>query len=588
MLPGSAFLASDEAEAAAEGRSGRVSGTLLLFLGAIVVATAFGGALAVRLSTDSARPGPRATAPKTKTATAVPTARESSPGTGARACCEVGSTSRQAILSRARALKKRPETRPPEPGAGAESGPSGERSAPKKPESEPSEKKRPAEPASSVPGPSSAQADAPAPVSSIRRSGRRVRIADESGQVRVARVYGGEQSKAALMPDGRIVWPNRLVMTDEAFEPWSAEESRDYLLENVYPGFKSKITEHYVILYQCSKEFADASARLLESLYVGLIDQCLERGLEVHGAEFPLVAVIYRTEADFRAHNDVDPDVEAFYDIVTNRIFFYETTRTDTLDPKLAAKRRPQTVAHEGTHQVLQNIGAQPRMADWPPWLVEGLAELASSSQTRADRWAGFGKVNSYHLATLQDLHRERNNPSGMTQPAGYLADRMDHQSMVQYIVTRNELNPTDYALAWSLTHYLNRRHSKDFLAYLRRMGRMTPFEPHSAADHLESFRDAFGVEQLPKLDRSVERHVGTLFRDPSYVPVYYFAVTFEQQLPTGCLRRGTIVSQSPSIIQEWLVSTATPQGGVYVWHAYPFPSRGSAEAYTRQWLSTR
>lgn len=390
------------------------------------------------------------------------------------------------------------------------------------------------------------------------------------------------------MPDGRIVWPNRMVETDDPFKPWTAEEIRDGLLDRAYKDFESKVTEHYVILYECSPGFAETSARLLESLYVGLINQCLERGLEVHAAEFPLVAVIYRTEAGFRARNDVGRDVEAFYDIVTNRIFFYESNDTDAVDPKLAALRRPQTVAHEGTHQVLQNIGVQPRMADWPAWLVEGLAELASSSQRKADRWAGFGKVNPYHMATLQDLHEGLSAPSGMTSPVGSLTSPACNRSMAEYIVTRKELSPTDYALAWSLTHYLNRRQPKDFLAYLRRMSRMTPFEPQSASENLVSFRRAFGVERLPSFDRAVRHHVGTLFRDASYVPVQYIAVTFEQELPTGLLRRGTIVSQSPSIIQEWLVSTASPDGGLYVWHAVPFPTRGSAEFFTRQWLGTR
>ncbi len=390
------------------------------------------------------------------------------------------------------------------------------------------------------------------------------------------------------MPDGRIVWPNRMVETDVPFEPSSPQEIRDDLQDSTYRDFESKITEHYVIFSQCSPEFANASARLLESLYLGLINQCLSRGLEVHAAEFPLVAVIYRREADFRTHNDVDRDVEAYYDIVTNRIFFYEKTEADAVDPKLAALRRPQTVAHEGTHQVLQNIGVQPRMADWPSWLVEGLAELASSSQTASDRWAGFGKVNPYHMATLQDLNEGLSAPAGLSNPVGNLTVGASNRSLVEYIVTREDLNPTDYALAWSLTHYLNRRQSKDFLAYLRRMSRMTPFEPRTASDHLSSFREAFGVQRLPKLDHVVQHHVSTLYRDPSYVPVYYFGVTFEQELPTGFIRRGTIVSQSPSIIQEWLVSTVTPEGGIYVWQAFPFPTRGSAQAYTRQWLGSR
>lgn len=390
------------------------------------------------------------------------------------------------------------------------------------------------------------------------------------------------------MPDGRLVWPNRIIETDKPFVPSTREEVRDALLEGPYEGFQSRLTDHYVILHRGSQEFADASARLLESLYRGLVDECVRQGLVVHAAEFPLVAVIYRNESDFRAQNDVGPEVEAFYDIVTNRIFFYETTDQEAIDPKLAAMRRPQTVAHEGTHQVLQNIGVQPRMAQWPAWLVEGLAELASASRTRAGRWAGFGKINPYHMATMQDLQDGLATQTPFQKLPRDWLDGEPNRSLVEYIVTRDELQPTDYALAWSLTHYLNRRQPRRFLAYLRQMSRMTPFEPHSSAEHLASFRQAFHVAQMPRLDQEVHRHVERLSFDPSYVPVIYLAVTFEQELPSGLVRRGTLVSQSPSIVQEWLQSIVTPEGGLWVWQAGYFPTRGSARAYTRQWLLSR
>ena len=43
------------------------------------------------------------------------------------------------------------------------------------------------------------------------------------------------------------------------------------------------------------------------------------------------------------------------------------------------ALRKPQTVAHEGAHQILANIGVQPRLSDWPLWLIEGFAEYCAT-----------------------------------------------------------------------------------------------------------------------------------------------------------------------------------------------------------------
>ena len=51
--------------------------------------------------------------------------------------------------------------------------------------------------------------------------------------------------------------------------------------------------------------------------------------MAVHDTEFPLVAVIYGTESDFRASKRVDPEVQALYEIYTNRIYFYERSKHD-------------------------------------------------------------------------------------------------------------------------------------------------------------------------------------------------------------------------------------------------------------------
>ena len=118
------------------------------------------------------------------------------------------------------------------------------------------------------------------------------------------------------------------------------------------------------------------------------------------------MAVIYSTEGDFRARKTVDPAVQAYYEIYTNRIYFYQTSDIDEQAPEVAALRRPQTVAHEGTHQILQNIGIQPRLATWPPWLVEGLAEYLRHAADHEPRHqlGRPGGGQPQHMATIRDL----------------------------------------------------------------------------------------------------------------------------------------------------------------------------------------
>ena len=72
----------------------------------------------------------------------------------------------------------------------------------------------------------------------------------------------------------------------------------------------------------------------------------------------------------------------------------------------MATLLKPQTVAHEGAHQILSNIGLQPRPCSWPLWLVEGLAEYCATTVNtkKGIVWSGMGAINSLHMATLREL----------------------------------------------------------------------------------------------------------------------------------------------------------------------------------------
>ncbi len=127
----------------------------------------------------------------------------------------------------------------------------------------------------------------------------------------------------------------------------------------------------------------------------------------MHESEFPLVAVIFATEKDFREHKEVPPQVQAYYEFFTNRILFYQKSERDEPKPKVAALLKPQTVAHEGAHQILSNIGVQPRSSAWPLWLIEGLAEYCATTVTNRKgvvTWSGMGAINSLHMATIREL----------------------------------------------------------------------------------------------------------------------------------------------------------------------------------------
>ena len=417
------------------------------------------------------------------------------------------------------------------------------------------------------------------------REPRRLLVRDRKGQAIVAREYGMLKDRTAvILPDGQIGWPEGLVVTREPFVTATMEEMRRSLLDDPeFTTFRVHQTAHYLVMYQCSESFAKGSADLLEKLHDGLTGTLERNGLPIEAMEFPLVAVIFRSEDDFRANRRVAPDVQACYEILSNRIFFYETSRRDQDSPEVSALRKPQTVAHEGTHQVLHNVGIQPRLSDWPLWLVEGLAEYCSPPRwtRKGFEWAGLGQVNPIHLATIRDLDDPVPNQfRGDHREAIVARDR--RTPLVEYLVTREELTPTDYALSWALTHYLATQRLDDFVAYIKRMSRLRPFEEQTPADQLATFRAAFGAD-LVQMDGKVGKYLKK-FKPTDALP--HYAVIFEQPVGPRIIRRHYMVSQSPSVIRQWIESVTAPEGSPPHWRVFPHLTQKKALEAAEQWMN--
>jgi hypothetical protein len=425
---------------------------------------------------------------------------------------------------------------------------------------------------------------APAPVVS---QAKRFRIRDEQKQCVVARLHGQYKDKTALLqPDGQIGFPDRLVPTIEPFVPVTSEALRARLQKGPYAEYQVLTTQHYVIFFQSKRAFAEASGRLLEDLYRGLTEVCRKHEIPVHETEFPLVAVIFANERDFRAHKQVEREVQAYYEIFTNRIFFYQQSDLDRNNPKVSYLRKPQTVAHEGAHQILANIGVQPRLSEWPFWLIEGLAEYcATPAYTRKGiAWDRLGMINSLHMATLRELADPLANEVEAHGQDARPAHRDRYLVEAQSLVTKDRLTPTDYAQAWALTHYLALRRGDDFVRFLKAMSQMPPLEPRTPEQHLAEFRKFFG-EDLVKIDKEVDKHIRKLSTSKGYDPLPYYAVIFEQPLLGGMVHRAAWISQSPQMIDQWVEQQISPQGGIPSWQAFSYTTRTQAILAAGQWM---
>ena len=422
-------------------------------------------------------------------------------------------------------------------------------------------------------------------------------VSDASGRAIVSQFYarGADGRPVVLLPDGSLGWPDGEIATDRPFRPLTIPQLRERLLEGPFEGFLAIERAPYLVLSNGSQEFAEDAADLLQGLHGVLSKFLIDSGLPVERPAFPLVAIIDRDEDAFRRRRPIDPQVRAYYETLSNRIILFERSEQDRRAPELAAVRQPQMIAHEGVHQILQNIGIQRRLSSWPPWLVEGLAEffatgVSSSAKPGASGRLGepgrarFGRINPFHMATLIDLRRPEPSPFdplGIEASSRPLRARSGPgEPWISRLMRQTELSATDYALAWALTDDLARNDPAAFTAYLRELIDRPPLEPRSPEQHLDDFEAHVTIE--PKqLARRVDRHLAVA----RYDQIPYYAVWFELENGSAPLRRGVFVSQSPTMISRWLQSQTRPDGGLMLWWATPYPSRNLARQAAEAWF---
>ena len=255
---------------------------------------------------------------------------------------------------------------------------------------------------------------------------------------------GRRPDVAVILPDGQIGWPDGLVYTDRPFVPPPSPRCGRDLLAGEFAGFHAIETTHYLVLYQGSHERSPRpAARSWRTSTTGLdgLPQARRPGprgrVPAGRRDLPDRGRLPPAQAGRPRRPGVLRDPQ-------NRIFLYETSTRDESAPEVAALRKPQTVAHEGTHQILQNIGVQPRLADWPLWLVEGLAEYCCLADDRQERRGRTGRARPGQPPPPGDDPRPRRPALGPGRRAPTSPDigRDPGMPLVEYLVTRTELTP--------------------------------------------------------------------------------------------------------------------------------------------------
>jgi hypothetical protein len=343
----------------------------------------------------------------------------------------------------------------------------------------------------------------------IPGEGRRVIVPIEGQQPEVCSLIGEVDDRyMAMRPNGELtaVVRNAGTLTDRPFASVSPEQ----LTKSVgsrFKGFRTHQTKRFVYVYNTSDIFYVGVSRILETMYPALYSYWERLGVEVHEPETPMLVIMFRTYSEYAQFRPMEEGVIAYYSPILNYVVMYENSPQSLQNPAVFQKLAIGVVAHEGTHQILANIGVQGRLAHWPLWIQEGLAEYFGSTELKSGiRWKGVGSVNDFRMGELEF----------------YIADnagKIAAGDTLNNTVRKLDFSSTDYAIAWAMVHFLAQKRQPAFFGYLKEVCQTEPLQILNPVQSEALFVKHFG-DDFATMENELIRHLKTLPYVNPYVRV--------------------------------------------------------------------
>ncbi len=427
------------------------------------------------------------------------------------------------------------------------------------------------------------------PQGEIRPGGnKRVVTTDEAGKAIVALLHARVGKNGIVMlPDGKLVsrTPAEASATQRPFVPLSHDETaRALQLDKQLARLTLRETKHYVFLYNTSPEFADMTRRILETLLPGVMGYLKNMTLEVHEPILPLVVIMFRTRQEYQNFQRMPAGVVAYYNTVSNHVVMTEETSIEKLKQELGLQQSISTIAHEGVHQILHNVGVQQRLSVWPMWASEGFAEyLSPTSFGKRMRWKGAGKVNDLRMFEIERYRKGR--------PAGTEAGQL-----VEHTVGAARLSSTGYATAWALTYHLARAQKKSYATYIRNLSEIGPLQgsiqsdkASMIAENKRLFARHFGSD-FAKIEASVLKRLDYLpYNDPfSEWPHFVTLLNYGKR---GNERQADVFHTYRMAVkwgENQIQKLPKDKQVAAQYDVVPFPDRRRAQIYLKRWLRRR
>ncbi|MEX2306853.1 MAG: DUF1570 domain-containing protein [Pirellulales bacterium] len=272
--------------------------------------------------------------------------------------------------------------------------------------------------------------------------------------------------------------------TSPRFFGYSPSEMKTALQHEFDKRFDVSTTRHYLVVHPNGER--DQWANRFEDLYKRFERYFRVRGFSLSEPPYPLVAVVFRDEAEYFRHAAASgmpmrPGTLGHYDPISNRVFLFDVT---TNSSGVEWSENADTIIHEATHQTAYNVGIHKRFTAAPRWLIEGLATMfeapgvwnAQYDHAQADR------VNRARLVGFRDYAAARRR-------SGALAELLSSDTAF-----RSDADGA-YAEAWALSFYLCETQPRLYAAYLAKTADRPLFSDYAAAERMADFQDVFGRE---------------------------------------------------------------------------------------------
>lgn len=434
-----------------------------------------------------------------------------------------------------------------------------------------------------VPNPRAFGLDIPPAVVLYNVTGN-VQFRTDKGEEVVGRIHVAVGNHLVIeQPDGRLVTRTlaEVRKTDQPFVGMD-RKALEKRLQEKFPGFRTKSSRHFVFVYNTSQEFADATTRVLETMLPGVTGHARRQKIEVHEPAVPLVVIMFATQREYQQFEELPENALAFYDPIENYVVMYEKPTEEPFKWDLYYRQAIATIAHEGAHQILHNIGVQQRLSRWPMWVSEGIAEYYAPTEFgKRMRWKGAGDINDVRMFELESYLKGRD------------ASEADG-AMIKETVGASRLTSAGYASAWALTHYLASKRSTDFNRFMKKVSELRPLEgaldlgaDGQVASNQELFDEFFGKDH-GALERDLVKHLKSQPYEHPLKEFAHFVAWVRVSLDNRTFGTANVF-HTRDLAMRWqqtqLAKLDATQRETAQSNLQLFKNRAEAERFASQWL---